>query len=327
MSESTTPAQCRDDDWGLARDCGLMAATPGTNEWDAALGRFADGIRATPSTVDCVDIVRAVVYPPDGTTSPFTVINLGSGQVQMGDCTHDHRLPALWFGKDGKGLGHEEVLNREAKDGETIAVVTFSNVDGLDVLLDVVHRIRRDSFAGAATATSTSPDPFQARVQPWMLECFGAEIAADKQERNHRFLEESLELVQACGATASEAHQLVDYVYGRPVGDKHQEVGGVMVTLAALCLAQGLDMHTAGETELARIWTKVEQIRAKQAAKPKHSPLPEHAPATGADYARTLLTAASHALRSYQYGNAAPDLAESIAGRIDAALRAIRGDA
>ncbi|MNN11716.1 hypothetical protein D3C81_1246860 [compost metagenome] len=119
----------------------------------------------------------------------------------------------------------------------------------------------------------------------------------------------------------------MDYVYGRPVGDKHQEVGGVMVTLAALCLAQGLDMHTAGETELARIWTKVEQIRAKQAAKPKHSPLPEHAPATGADYARTLLTAASHALRSYQYGNAAPDLAESIAGRIDAALRAIRGDA
>jgi hypothetical protein len=48
-----------------------------------------------------------------------------------------------------------------------------------------------------------------------------------------------------------------------------------MVTLAALCLAHGLDMHDAAETELARIWTKVEAIRAKQAAKPKHSPLPE----------------------------------------------------
>ncbi|CAJ0737816.1 hypothetical protein R16034_00858 [Ralstonia edaphis] len=121
--------------------------------------------------------------------------------------------------------------------------------------------------------------PFQARVQPWMMACFGAEISADKQERNHRFLEEALELVQACGATASEAHQLVDYVYGRPVGEKHQEIGGVMVTLAALCLAQGEDMHAAGETELARIWTKVDQIRAKQAAKPKHSPLPQHVPA------------------------------------------------
>lgn len=64
------------------------------------------------------------------------------------------------------------------------------------------------------------------------------------------------------------------------VGEPAQEVGGVMVTLAALCLANGLDMHAAGETELARIWTKVEAIRAKQAAKPKHSPLPAAAPAT-----------------------------------------------
>lgn len=115
---------------------------------------------------------------------------------------------------------------------------------------------------------------FQARVQPWMMECFGPLIAGDREERNHRFLEEALELVQACGCTASEAHQIVDYVYGRPIGEPHQEVGGVMVTLAALCLANGMDMHSAGETELDRIWTKVAAIRAKQAAKPKHSPLP-----------------------------------------------------
>ena len=115
---------------------------------------------------------------------------------------------------------------------------------------------------------------FQSRVKPWVLECFGEMIAGDREERNHRFLEESLELVQACGCSQHEAHQLVDYVYGRPVGEPFQEVGGVMVTLAALCLANGLDMHENGETELARIWTKVEQIRAKQAAKPKHSPLP-----------------------------------------------------
>lgn len=117
-------------------------------------------------------------------------------------------------------------------------------------------------------------ESFQQRVQPWMMACFGEMIAGDREERNHRFLEESLELVQACGCTKGEAYQLVEYVYGRPDGEKHQEVGGVMVTLAALCLAQGLDMHDCAETELARIWTKVEQIRAKQAAKPKHSPLP-----------------------------------------------------
>ncbi|VWB69817.1 hypothetical protein [Burkholderia lata] len=117
---------------------------------------------------------------------------------------------------------------------------------------------------------------FQSRVRHWMLECFGAEIAADCGERNHRFLEEALELVQACGCTASEAHQLVDYTFGRPTGEPEQEVGGVMVTLAALCLANGLCMHTAGEVELARITVPetVAKIRAKQAAKPKHSPLP-----------------------------------------------------
>lgn len=126
---------------------------------------------------------------------------------------------------------------------------------------------------------------FQQRVQPWMLACFGEMIAGDREERNHRFLEEALELVQSTGCTASEAHQLVDYVYGRPVGEPAQEVGGVMVTLAALCLANSLDMHADAETELARIWTKVEAIRAKQAAKPKHSPLPATPPAIEAPQA------------------------------------------
>jgi hypothetical protein len=156
--------------------------------------------------------------------------------------------------------------------------------DPIPLLVEAWNRRSYDRLA----ALPVQPEPFQQRVQPWLLACFGAEIASDKDERNHRFLEEALELVQACGCTASEAHQLVDYVFGRAVGEPNQEVGGVMVTLAALCLAQGLDMHSAAETELARIWTKVAQIRAKQAAKPKNSPLPEPTPlgshATQAQY-------------------------------------------
>ncbi|HEY9027270.1 MAG TPA: hypothetical protein VIP05_23460, partial [Burkholderiaceae bacterium] len=121
-------------------------------------------------------------------------------------------------------------------------------------------------------------ESYQQRVDPWLLACFGDEIARDKQERNHRFLEEAVELAQACDCTASEAHQLVDYVFGRPAGERAQEVGGVMVTLAALCLSHQIDMHEAGEVELKRIWTKVEKIREKQRAKPKHSPLPAAMP-------------------------------------------------
>ena len=116
---------------------------------------------------------------------------------------------------------------------------------------------------------------FQARVQQWMLKCFGKAIAADTRERNHRFLEESLELVQACGCTVEEAHMLVDYVFSRPVGEKAQEVGGVRLTHAALCSAQGIDMEAAGETELERVWGCMAQIRAKQAGKPRNSPLPQ----------------------------------------------------
>lgn len=117
---------------------------------------------------------------------------------------------------------------------------------------------------------------FQASVVPWLLQCFGWQVAGDRTERNFRFLEEALELVQSCGATAAEAHTLVDYVYSRPVGEPHQEVGGVMITLAALCVANGLSMQQAGEDELARIWLKIDQIRAKQASKNAaiRSPLP-----------------------------------------------------
>lgn len=116
---------------------------------------------------------------------------------------------------------------------------------------------------------------FQTQVGEWMRTCFGPKISADRVERNHRFLEESLELVQSLGCTSSEAHQLVDYVFSRPVGEPSQECGGVMVTLAALCLAARLDMHQDGYTELARVWGKINVIRAKQATKPQFSPLPQ----------------------------------------------------
>jgi hypothetical protein len=134
------------------------------------------------------------------------------------------------------------------------------------------------TLAAIRAPRQAEPETFQQRVAAWMLACFGAEIAADRMERNHRFLEEALELVQANGCTESEAAQLVGYVYGRPAGELHQECGGVGVTLAALCSASGLDMDRAAEDELARVWGKIEQIRAKQAAKPKHSPLPSSPP-------------------------------------------------
>ena len=118
------------------------------------------------------------------------------------------------------------------------------------------------------------PGTYQQRVNDWMLHCFDPAITADRTERNHRFLEEALELVQSGGCTASEAHQLVDYVFSRPVGEIGQEVGGSIVTLAAFCNAHHIELDGEAERELRRVWGKSDLIRAKQAAKPKHSALP-----------------------------------------------------
>jgi len=135
-------------------------------------------------------------------------------------------------------------------------------------------RLKDDGEAPGTARPDGPTGSFQPRVHSWVLACFGEEIALDKVERHHRFFEEATELVQATGCSCSEAHQLVDYVYGRPVGETRQEVGGVMITLAALCTSHRIDMQHEGEVELDRIWGKVEVIRLKQASKPKGSPLP-----------------------------------------------------
>jgi len=124
---------------------------------------------------------------------------------------------------------------------------------------------------------------FQSRVAPWMQECFGPEISADRIERGDRLLEEVLELLQSGGYDPARVLALRDYVYGRPVGEPSQEVGGVMVTLAAYCLAHDLDMHDAGDTELARILRPeiIAKIRAKQASKKVGDALPVANPTPG----------------------------------------------
>lgn len=116
---------------------------------------------------------------------------------------------------------------------------------------------------------------FQVEVGRWMLACFGEEIAADRIERADRFIEEALELAQTVpGFTVERARALVEYVFARPVGEMGQEVGGVGVTLAALCNTYAIDIAAEWERELARVWTKVDAIRAKQASKPVGFALP-----------------------------------------------------
>lgn len=132
----------------------------------------------------------------------------------------------------------------------------------------------------AAVSVADGWGEHQHRVAAWMIECFGPKITMDRVERADRFIEEALELAQATGWTADRGHALVDYVFGRPVGEIGQEVGGVMVTLAALCNVFEIDIEAEARREVDRITQPeiVLKIRAKQATKPTGSALPAAAP-------------------------------------------------
>ncbi|MFK3846647.1 hypothetical protein [Stenotrophomonas sp. NPDC078853] len=110
---------------------------------------------------------------------------------------------------------------------------------------------------------------FQAGVAEWARKCFDASLYRNMTERGDRLLEEVLELLQSKGYDSVRVRTLVNYVYGRPVGEPAQEVGGVMVTLAAFCSVAGLNMKDAGAVELARIAQPevMDKIRRKQALK------------------------------------------------------------
>lgn len=107
----------------------------------------------------------------------------------------------------------------------------------------------------------------QAKVNEWMLKCFDKEVARDKVERARRFLEEALELMQACDMPREDVLILLDYVYNRPKGEVAQETAGTLITLHALASCHLIDVDLAFENELKRCHRDMEKIQRKQATK------------------------------------------------------------
>jgi hypothetical protein len=84
------------------------------------------------------------------------------------------------------------------------------------------------------------------------VEAFGAKFIEDPKERVYRLLEETNELAQAEGVSLERALEISRYVYSRPAGDIHQEVGGVAVTLLAYCHSRGLNAYDLETEEIKR---------------------------------------------------------------------------
>lgn len=94
----------------------------------------------------------------------------------------------------------------------------------------------------------------QSNVEDWMKLVFGIR-ARNREQRIARFMEEALELAQACEMTQSQIEQLTRYVYDRPKGRVGQEISGVLVTLSALATSEGVVMQHEIYKELKRIQT------------------------------------------------------------------------
>lgn len=114
-------------------------------------------------------------------------------------------------------------------------------------------------------------DKRQLRIFEWTKAAFGDVESTSVAQRGLRMLEEAIEAAQACGVDQEVADQLLRYVYGRPAGQLHQELGGVGVTVLALAAAAGLSADDEEEREVARVLAKpikhfAERNRAKNEA-------------------------------------------------------------
>jgi hypothetical protein len=99
-------------------------------------------------------------------------------------------------------------------------------------------------------------DDRQQRVAAWCAAAFGVDHATSLPQRGVRLLEEAIEAYQAAGGTPEMAHRLVDYIFDRPAGALHQELGGVGITLLALAAAASLSADGCEADELTRILSK-----------------------------------------------------------------------
>lgn len=85
----------------------------------------------------------------------------------------------------------------------------------------------------------------------WAAATFGP-IARDRRERGLRFLEEALEVAQACGVEKEVTDKLVERAYSRPPGDLDKELGQAQACLAMLSFVADADAMANAKAEFAR---------------------------------------------------------------------------
>ena len=77
----------------------------------------------------------------------FPKIELGYGLIEVAEGSFDDKF-ALIFGKNGSGVtGEPTKPNRVHLPGETLAVITFENIESLNVVMSKLRIIREKMMA------------------------------------------------------------------------------------------------------------------------------------------------------------------------------------
>ena len=92
----------------------------------------------------------------------------------------------------------------------------------------------------------------QKRIFDWSVETYGPS-AATFDERALRFLEEALELAQACGIEEDMVGRLAARVYEQEPGPVFKELGQTALMLEALSECRNTDLDEAANAEFERI--------------------------------------------------------------------------
>lgn len=102
----------------------------------------------------------------------------------------------------------------------------------------------------------------------WATQAFGLGQSTSLTQRGLRLLEEAIEAFQSVDGTPDMAHKLVDFVFGRPPGALHQELGGVGVCMLVLAAAAGLSADDEEQREIDRVLAKpIHEFTKRNAAK------------------------------------------------------------
>lgn len=103
--------------------------------------------------------------------------------------------------------------------------------------------------------TRYTRDKRQAVVKDWITRVFGLRTL-NLRFRAERVLEEALELAQAAGYPQEKIAALTAKVYANPPGRLRQEVGGVAISVLALCETAGISADECEEQEIQRVLSR-----------------------------------------------------------------------